>query len=233
MNYITIIWRLQTPVSTRILRLAKKWWKYFKNILSETDLVPLQHLRWSYLWQLTTLVNGNWNHCLAIVRKSPILDNAWILDLRLRIKKSIFDKIRIRGSHLDLQKHPLMVASWKFIHKEFISKQPLNSVSKTREKSSTNISERTYFLTHVFDFIRIRGSHQDFAEHLSIVPENAIFHNEKQPLKRILKTLFLKTTPVNYRNRRMINNRSIKHCVSRKILEKYMYRGSYFSKLGF
>ena len=185
------------------------------------------------MWQLTALINVSWNHCVAIVRKSPILDNAWFLNLCWHIKKLIFDKIRIRGSHLDLQKHPLMVASWKFIHKEFILKQPLNSVSKTREKSSTNISERTYFLTHVFDFIRIRGRHQDFAEHLSIVPENAIFHNEKQPLKGILKTLFLKTTPVNYRNRRMINNRWIKHCVRRKILEKYMYRGPYFSKLGF
>ena len=100
-----------------------------------------------------------------------------------------------------------MVASWIFIDKEFISKQPLNSVSKTREKSSTNISERTYFLTHVFDFIRIRGSHQDFAEHLSIVAANAIFHDEKQLLRGILKTLLLKTAPVNYRNRRMINNR--------------------------
>ena len=134
MNYIRIIWRLKTPVSTRILRLAKIWWKSFKNILSETDLVPLQHLRWSYLWQLTALVNGNWNHCLAIVRKSPILYNAWILDLRLPIKKSIFDKIRIRGSHLDLQKHPLMVVSWRCIHKDFISKKLLNSDSKIFNK---------------------------------------------------------------------------------------------------
>ena len=132
------------------------------------------------MWQLRALVNVNWNHCLAIVRKSPILDNAWILDLRLPLKKFVFDKIRIRGSHLDLQKHLLMVASWKFIHKEFIPKQPLNSVSKTWEKSSTNISERTYFLTYIFDFIRIRGSHQDFAEHLSIVAANAIFRDEKQ-----------------------------------------------------
>ena len=53
----------------------------------------------------------------------------------------------------------------------------------------------------MFDFKRIRGSHQDFAEHLSIVAANAIFHDEKQPLRDILKILFLKTTPVNYRNR--------------------------------
>ena len=86
-----------------------------------------------------------------------------------------------------------MVDSWKFIHKEFIPKQPLNSVSKTWEKSSTNISEITYFLTYIFDFIRIRGSHQDFAEHLSIVAANAIFHDEKQLLRGILKMLFLKT----------------------------------------
>ena len=164
------------------------------------------------MWKLTALVNVNWNHCLAIV----------ILDLRLPLKKFIFDKIRIRGSHLDLQKHLLMVASWKLIHKEFIPKQPLNSVSKTWEKSSTNISERTYFLTYIFHSIRIRGSHQAFAEHLSMVAANAIFHDEKQLLRGILKTLFLKTTPVNYRNRRMINNRWIKHWVSKKILEKYI-----------
>ena len=174
------------------------------------------------MWQLTALVNVNWNHCLAIVRKSPILDNTWILDLCLPLKNFIFDKIRIRGSHLGLQKHLLMVASGKFIHKEFISMQPLNNNKSRWEKSSTNISERTYFLTYVFDFIRIRGSHQDFAEHLSIVAANAIFHDEKQLLRGILKTLFLKTTPVNYRNRRMINNRWIKHWVSKKILEKYM-----------
>ena len=174
------------------------------------------------MWQLTALVNVNWNYCLAIVRKSPILNNTGILDLRFPLKKFIFDKIRIRDSHLDLQKHLLMVASWKFIHKQFIQKQSLNSVSKTWEKSSTNISERTYFLTYIFDFIRIRGSHQDFAEHLSIVAANAIFHDEKQLLRGILKTLFLKTTPVNYRNRWMINNRWRKHWVSKKILEKYM-----------
>ena len=52
----------------------------------------------------------------------------------------------------------------------------------------------------MFDFIRIKGTHQDFAEHLSIVVANAIFHDEKQSLRGILKTLFLKTTPVNYRN---------------------------------
>ena len=45
----------------------------------------------------------------------------------------------------------------------------------------------------MFDFIRIRGSHQDFAEHLSIVAANAIFHDEKQLLRGILKMLFLKT----------------------------------------
>ena len=59
----------------------------------------------------------------------------------------------------------------------------------------------------MFDFKRIRGSHQDFAEHLSIVAANAIFHDEKQLLRGMLKTLFLKTTPVNYRNRQMNNNR--------------------------
>ena len=93
-----------------------------------------------------------------------------------------------------------MIASGKFIHQGFIPKQSLNSVSKTWEKSSTNISERTYFLTYIIDFIRIRGSHQDFAEHLSIVAANAIFHDEKQLLRGILKTLFLKTTPMNYKN---------------------------------
>ena len=59
----------------------------------------------------------------------------------------------------------------------------------------------------MFDFIEIRGSHQDFTENLSIAPANAIFHNEKRPLIGILRSLFLKTTPVNYRIRRMINNR--------------------------
>ena len=115
------------------------------------------------------------------------------------------------GSHLDVQKYLLVVASWNFIHKEFIPNQPLNSFFKTWEKSSPNISERIYFLTYIFDFIRIRGSHQDFAEHLAIVAANAIFHDEKQLLRGILKTLFLKTTPVNYRNRWMINNRWVKH----------------------
>ena len=62
----------------------------------------------------------------------------------------------------------------------------------------------------MFDFIGIRGSHQDFTENLSIAPANAIFHNEKRPLIGILRSLFLKTTPVNYRIRRMINNRWIK-----------------------
>ena len=52
----------------------------------------------------------------------------------------------------------------------------------------------------MFDFKRIRGSNQDFAEHLSIVAANAIFHDEKQPVRDILKILFLKTTPVNSRN---------------------------------
>ena len=79
--------------------------------------------------------------------------------------------------------------------------QSLNKNKSRWEKSSTNISERTYFLTYVFDFITIRGSHQDFAEHLSIVAANAVFRDEKKLLRGILKTLFLKTTPVNYRNR--------------------------------
>ena len=78
-------------------------------------------------------------------------------------------------------------------------------------KNHQQISQKEHFLTYIFDFIRIRGSHQDFAEHLSIVAANAIFHDEKQLLRGILKTLFLKTTPMSYKNRQMINNRLIKH----------------------
>ena len=52
----------------------------------------------------------------------------------------------------------------------------------------------------MFDFVRIKDNHQDFAEHLSIAAANAILHDEKQPLRGILKTLFSKTTLVNYRN---------------------------------
>ena len=83
----------------------------------------------------------------------------------------------------------------------------------------------------MFDFIRIRDSHPALVVNHLIAAANAIFYNDKQPLRCILKT-FLKTTPVNYRNRRMNKNRSIKHCVSNKILEKYIRRSSYFRKLG-
>ena len=138
MNYTRIIWGLKGCLDEN-LEAGQNLVKIFKKHQLEANLVPQQHLRWSSLWQLTALVNVNWNHCQAIVRKSAILDNAWILDLRLPIKKFIFNKIRIRGSHLDLQKHLLMVASWKFIHKEFIPKQSLNSASKTWAKCSINI----------------------------------------------------------------------------------------------
>ena len=117
-NYL----RVKDPCLDENLEAGQNLVKIFKKHQSEAKLVPQQHLRWSSLWQLTALVNVNWNHCQAIVRKSPILDNAWILDLRLPIKKFIFNKIRIRGSHLDLQKHLLMVASWKlFIKNSFRS----------------------------------------------------------------------------------------------------------------
>ena len=52
----------------------------------------------------------------------------------------------------------------------------------------------------------IRGSYHYFAEYLLTVAANGIFHNEKQPMRGILKMLFFKSTPVNYRNRQRNNN---------------------------